>query len=64
MRAALLTAISLFALMIAPPRHQTLRGEGATSIPRYAIGKKGWICFDRNPMQLNRQDCAPRQKKK
>lgn len=60
--AALCTVIGLFALVIASPRHLPLRGEAATSIPRYAIGKEGWVCFDRNPKQINRSDCTPRRK--
>jgi len=32
------------------------------SIPRYALGKDGWVCLDRNPRQVHRGDCLPRQK--
>lgn len=61
MRLSITAALGLFALVMVQPGYRPTPTDGATSIPRYVLGKEGWICLDRNPRQVNRQDCAPRQ---
>ena len=61
MRLSVTAVASLFALVVVQPAYRLAPYDGATSIPRYVLGKNGWICLDRNPRQLYRQDCAPRQ---
>lgn len=62
MRAAILPILGMYALVMfnSGIKHQVIDGDLA--IPRYVLGKDGWVCLDRNPRQLNRQDCAPRRK--
>jgi hypothetical protein len=58
MRAALLY-LGLFSLVLMhPTRHPAIDADRA--IPRFVLHKDTWVCLDRNPRQLNRQDCIPR----
>jgi hypothetical protein len=29
------------------------------AIPRFVLHQDAWVCLDRNPRQLNREDCKP-----
>ena len=63
MRAATVAVLGVCALAIfkVEIKHQVLDGDLA--IPRYILGKDGWVCVDRNPRQVNRLDCVPRPKR-
>jgi hypothetical protein len=56
MRSALVW-FGLAALVVIQPsnRHRTIDADRA--IPRFILHKDTWVCVDRNPRQLNRQDC-------
>jgi len=41
-------------------RHAPIDEDRA--IPRYVLLKDAWVCVDRNPRQVKRQDCLPRKK--
>jgi hypothetical protein len=54
-------AIALVALaLVQPVKHRAGEVDGA--IPRFILHHDEWICVDRNPRQVGRQDCrAPKQ---
>jgi hypothetical protein len=41
--------------LLQPVKHQAVESEGA--IPRFILHHDEWICVDRNPRQVDRQDC-------
>jgi hypothetical protein len=52
-------SFGLFALVLLHPiRETTIDPDRA--VPRFILHHGEWICVDKNPRQLNRQDCAPR----
>jgi hypothetical protein len=61
-RAAFLAALGLYALVMVQAGIRHTVADPYLSIPRYALGKDGWVCLDRNPRQVHRRDCLPRQK--
>jgi hypothetical protein len=61
-RAVSLAALGMFALVLVQPGIEHTGVGPYASIPRYALGKDGWVCLDRNPRQVHRRDCSPRQK--
>jgi hypothetical protein len=52
----------MFAVVLMQPGIKHSGVDPYASIPRYALGKDGWVCLDRNPRQVHRRDCSPRQK--
>jgi len=32
------------------------------TIPRFAVERQAWVCLDRDPRQLGREDCGPQRK--
>jgi hypothetical protein len=52
----------MFALVLVQPDIEHGGVDPYASIPRYALGKDGWVCLDRNPRQVHRRDCLPKQK--
>jgi hypothetical protein len=60
MRAALI-AYGLFGLVIIPAHSQHHAIEKDRAIPRFIKLENQWVCVDRNPRQVNRRDCLPRQ---
>jgi hypothetical protein len=30
------------------------------AIPRFVLQNKAWVCLDRDPRQVHREDCKPR----
>jgi hypothetical protein len=54
MRRTLPIALAALALL-QPVKHQAAEAEGA--IPRFILHHDEWICVDRNPRQVDRQDC-------
>jgi hypothetical protein len=61
-RAAFLAGLGLYALVVVTPGIRHTVADPYASIPRYTLGKDGWVCLDRNPRQVHRRDCLPRQK--
>jgi hypothetical protein len=61
MRAALLSLGLLALALIQPGAKQAVIDEDR-ALPRFILHKDAWVCVDRNPRQLNRQDCLPRKK--
>lgn len=63
MRAAMLS-IGLFALVAIQPgiKHHVISKDRA--IPFFVLLDDQWVCVDRNPRQVGRQDCQPRQSSK
>jgi hypothetical protein len=57
-----LLSFGLFALVMTQlgVRHAPIDEDRA--IPRYILLKNAWVCVDRNPRQLKRQDCPPQRK--
>jgi hypothetical protein len=54
-------SIGLFALVLVQPiAHPTIDADRA--VPRFILQNGEWVCVDRNPRQLKRQDCLPRAK--
>jgi hypothetical protein len=48
--------IALVALaLVQPVRYRAVESAGA--IPRFVLHHDEWICVDRNPRQVDRQDC-------
>jgi hypothetical protein len=63
MRTAMLS-IGLFALVAIQPgiKHRTISEN--RDIPFFVLLDNQWVCVDRNPLQVDRQDCWPRQSSK
>jgi len=59
MRAALLSC-GLLALIVAQAGVERGIGDQRREIPRFILLGDGWVCVDRNPRQVHRQDCWPR----
>lgn len=61
MRASLLIHGLLALVLLQPSAHHHKPVDENRAIPRFILHKDHWICVDRNPRQLNRQDCLPKQ---
>jgi len=35
-------------------------GDPNREIPMFFLLEQSWVCVDRNPTQINREDCSPR----
>ena len=53
-------AWGLLAVLVTPIGHGQEISDQKTEIPRYIKLDQGWVCVDRNPTQVNRQDCSLR----
>lgn len=62
MQAAFLAVLGVYALATVQTGIRHIGAYPYASIPRYAVGKDGWVCLDRNPRQVHRRDCQPSQK--
>jgi hypothetical protein len=53
--------ISQFAIFALALGHAAahLSTDPSIDVPRFILQKGHWICVDRNPQQLKRQDCWP-----
>jgi len=52
-------SLGLLALVVVHPAIEP-SVEPERAVPRFILQKGDWICVDRNPRQIKRQDCAPR----
>jgi len=59
MRAALLCCGLLALTVMRIGGGQEISGQDR-EIPRFVLLGDSWVCVDRNPAQVNRQDCRPR----
>jgi hypothetical protein len=63
MRTAILS-IGLFTLVAVQPGIKHLAVNENRDIPFFILLDNQWVCVDRNPRQVKRQDCWPRQSSK
>lgn len=63
MRTAALT-LGLFALVAIQPGMKHRAVTENRDIPFFVLLGNKWVCVDRNPRQVDRQDCWPRQSSK
>jgi hypothetical protein len=61
MRGLLSVGLLTYAALIQPAVHQKVI-EPERAIPRFILYGDIWVCLDRDPRQVRRNDCAPRQK--
>ena len=62
MRGLLSVGVLTYAL-IQPAVHQKVSDlKSERAIPRFVLYGDTWVCLDRDPRQVRRNDCAPRQK--
>jgi hypothetical protein len=62
MRASTLNGIGVATLYILAAGQDVGFKEQVSEIPRYALERHQWVCLDRDPRQVDRQDCLPRRK--
>jgi hypothetical protein len=62
MRAGTLSGIGVATLAILAAGQDLGLKEQVSEIPRYAVERHQWVCLDRDPRQVARQDCLPRRK--
>lgn len=58
MRGAVL-CLGLVILMLDQSAHKSAMVDEDRSIPRFVLHHDRWVCLDRNPRQLHREDCKP-----
>jgi hypothetical protein len=58
MRGAILS-LGLVLAVLDQPAHEAPIVDEDSAIPRFVLHQDKWVCLDRNPRQLGREDCKP-----
>ena len=58
MRGAVLS-LGLVILVLDQSAHKSSIVDEDRAIPRFVLHHDKWVCLDRNPRQLHREDCKP-----